>query len=256
MALTGRVALVTGGTRGIGLAIAKAYVEAGATVYISGRDADVGEKAARDLGSSCYFIACDVMSGQSIERMFTHIQDAKGRLDILVNNAGGALGFSTVAEMSDELWDQMMTLNLTSAFKTSRAAMRIMLKQQYGRIINISSVEGKQGRPGFGHYAATKHGLIGLTKCLSKEGGLHGITANAICPGLVITDLIRNQAGAAAQAAGMELEPFLDTYAQQAAIGRPILLEEVSALALLLASEAGGGISGAPISVDGGTATY
>ena len=107
-----------------------------------------------------------------------------------------------------------------------------------------------------GHYSATKHGVLGLTKCMSKEGGASGVTVNAICPGLVITDLIREQAGSAAAASGMEYDELIGAYANQAAIGRPITLEEVSSFATLLASELGGGISGAAISVDGGTASY
>jgi NAD(P)-dependent dehydrogenase (short-subunit alcohol dehydrogenase family) len=254
--LKDRVALVTGGSRGIGRAIAEAFIAEGAKVFISGRDEKVGEQVAQDLGERCHFIACDVTNGSSINAMVDSAVEQGGRLDILVNNAGGVWGFAPASQMDDETWDSIISLNLTSVFKASRAAMRVMEKQKYGRIINISSVEGKQGKVGFCHYSATKHGVIGLTKCMSKEGGPYGITVNAVCPGLVITDLIRDNAGSAAEAAGMDYDELIDAYAQQAAIGRPIKLEEVALIAVMLASELGGGVSGAPISVDGGTASY
>lgn len=254
--LINRVALVTGGTKGIGRGIAKAFVDEGAKVFISGRDATAGERAASDLGSAAEYIGCDVSDAGAIQRMVDAVAAKAGRLDILVNSAGGATAFSPIADMSDEMWEDMLTLNLTSSFRSCRAAIKYMAPSGYGRIINISSVEGKHGKAGLVHYVAAKHGLNGFTKGLSKELGPLGITVNAICPGLVITDLIRNQADKAAAANNMDTDSFLTQYAQQAAIGRPITVEEVAALAVVVASEAGGGISGAMLSVDGGTAAY
>lgn len=252
--LSDKIALVTGGTRGIGKAIAQSFASAGAQVFISGRDAQTGEAAATELNAR--FVACDVTDPASIERMFQQIGDDAGGLDILVNNAGGASGFAPVAEMSDDMWLELLNLDLNSVFRCSRAALAMMMPRGGGRIINISSVEGKHGKPGMAHYVAAKHGVNGFTKALSKEVGAAGITVNAICPGLVITDLIRNQSRGLAEANNMDVDEFLAIYAKEAAIGRPIEADEVAAMVLMLASPAGAGVSGACISVDGGTAAY
>ena len=131
-----------------------------------------------------------------------------------------------------------------------------MLEKRDGRIINISSMEGKHGKPVLSAYSAAKHAVNGLTKSLAREVGAQGVTVNAICPGLVITDIIRSNGPATAKAMGMEFQEMIDSFSQEAAIKRPNTVEEIAAMALLLASREGAGITGAMLSVDGGTAQY
>ena len=149
-----------------------------------------------------------------------------------------------------------MKWNLYSTFWASRRAVKPMIANGWGRIINISSTEGKVGKPVLTAYTAAKHAVNGLTKSMAKEVGTLGVTVNAICPGLVITDIIRDNGPRTAEAMGMSFDEMIDMFAQESAIKRPNTAEEVSALAVLLASEVGAGITGACLSVDGGTAPY
>lgn len=254
--LANRTALVTGGTRGIGLAIAKAFACEGARVVISGRDEKTGQAAASSIGELASFISCDVTEKDSIDALMKAVLGKWKKLDILVNNVGGATAFAPIMDMDDEMWQTILDLNLTSTFRASRAALKSMVPAGSGRIINISSVEGKHGKPGIVHYVAAKHAVNGFTKGLAKEVGTLGITVNAICPGLVLTDLIKEHAAEAAAADGLTEEQFLGEYTKEAAIGRAVTVEEVAAMALLLASDEGAGICGATLSVDGGTAAY
>lgn len=137
-----------------------------------------------------------------------------------------------------------------------RRALQLMVPRQSGRIINMSSVEGKHGKPGLSQYVATKHAVIGLTKAVAREVGTLGITVNALCPGLVVTDIVRESGAAAAKAMGKTYDEMIATFAEESAIKRPNTVEEVAAVAVLLGSDAGAGITGAAFSVDGGTAAY
>jgi NAD(P)-dependent dehydrogenase (short-subunit alcohol dehydrogenase family) len=258
MQLDNKVAVITGGTRGIGLGIASAFLQQGAAAVLTGRSQEKGDKALAQLGAPerAVFLAGDSTSRASVEEALDSAVARFGRLDILVNNVGGAEQFAPVAAMSDEVWERGLLFNLTSAFYASRKALQYMVPQKSGRIINMSSIEGKHGKPFMVQYVTAKHALIGFTKGLSKEVATEGITVNALCPGLVITDLIRENAAGAAGAAGLSTEAFLQQYAAEAAVGRPITAEEVAAMAVLVASDAGSGITGAVLSVDGGTAAY
>jgi len=258
MALDNKVAVITGGTRGIGFGIASAFIKQGAAVMLIGRSEEKGEKALAELGEPTRtgFFAGDATNRDDVEEVIDSAVSRFGRLDILVNNVGGADEFAPVAMMSDDVWERGLRFNLTSAFYASRKALEYMIPQQSGRIINMSSVEGKHGKPFIVQYVTAKHALNGFTKGLSKEVATDGITVNALCPGLVVTDLIRKSAAAAAISAGITEEAFLSQYASEAALGRPITVEEVAAMAVLIASDAGSGITGALLSVDGGTAAY
>jgi NAD(P)-dependent dehydrogenase (short-subunit alcohol dehydrogenase family) len=149
-----------------------------------------------------------------------------------------------------------MKWNVYSTFWATRRALKTMIANKSGRVINMSSMEGKHGKPVFTAYTAAKHAVNGMTKSLAREVGELGITVNAICPGLVVTDIIKNSGPATAKAMGMEFDEMISMFAQEAAIKRPNKVEEIAAVALLLASEAGAGITGATFSVDGGTAQY
>lgn len=258
MQLKDKIAVVTGGTRGIGFGIARAFLDEGATVVITGRNADKGDKALAELGrpERASFLESDATDRASVDSTLDDVVARFGHIDILVNNVGGATSFAPIAVMDDDTWQQGLLLNVTSAFYTSRKALESMLPRKAGRIINISSVEGKHGKPFIVQYVTAKHALNGFTKGLSKEVATEGITVNALCPGLVVTDLVTDQAELAARSAGITAEEFLAQYAAESASKRVNTVEEVAAVAVLLASDAGSGINGAMISVDGGTAAY
>jgi NAD(P)-dependent dehydrogenase (short-subunit alcohol dehydrogenase family) len=258
MQLNGKVAVITGGTGGIGFGIAKSFVDNGARVVVTGRNPESGAKAVADLGgeTKALFVAGDATDQAHIEAAVDAAPEHFGRLDIMVNNSGGLTTFGLVADMPDDVWDVAIRWNLSAPFWGARRALKYLQPQGSGRIIFMSSVEGKHGKPAMAQYVAAKHGVIGLAKSLAQEVGPLGITVNAVCPGLVPTPLIRDNAHAPAQLQGLSTEDFLNIYAQEAAIKRFNTVEEVAALVLLLASDAGSGITGAALNVDGGTAGY
>jgi len=256
--LDNQVAAITGGTAGIGRAIAEAFLAEGASVTLMARNQD---KAAQvlleiDAGDRCAYIAGDATLQSDVERFVDGSVERFGKVDILVNNAGGAGELQPVADLPDDAWDLVMKWNLYSTFWASRRAVKPMIERGWGRIINISSTEGKLGKPVLTAYSAAKHAVNGFTKSMAKEVATSGVTVNAICPGLVITDIIRDNGPRTAEAMGMTFDEMVDLFAQESAIKRPNTVEEVAAVAVLLASEAGAGITGGTLSVDGGTAPY
>jgi NAD(P)-dependent dehydrogenase (short-subunit alcohol dehydrogenase family) len=258
MQLQGKIAAITGGTAGIGRAIAEVFLAEGASVALMARNAAKGERTLTELnvGKRCVFIAGDAMVQADVEGFIDSTLARLGRVDILVNNAGGAGDLQPMIDLTDEAFDQAMKWNVYSTFWASRRALPSMLARKWGRIINISSVEGKIGKPVFSAYTAAKHAVNGMTKSLAQEVGAQGITVNAICPGLVITDIVKDNGPATAKAMGMTFDEMVNLFAQESAIKRPNTVVEVAAMAMLLASDAGGGITGAMLSVDGGTAPY
>ncbi len=258
MQLEGKVALVTGGTRGIGRGIAEVFLKEGAKVVICGRSEEKGKEAVAEMkgGRRLAFMKCDVKKQAQLDRTIDNTVKRFGRIDILVNNAGGAGGFAPVAQMSNEAWQDAMDWNVNSTFWATRKALEHMLPQLSGRIINISSVEGKHGKAGIAQYVTAKHAINGFTKSVAKEVGTQGITVNAICPGFIITDIVMESGASAAAAMGKTFDEMVQQFADESSIKRPNTVAEVAAMALLLASEAGSGITGALLSVDGGTAAY
>jgi NAD(P)-dependent dehydrogenase (short-subunit alcohol dehydrogenase family) len=258
MKLQGRVAAVTGGSAGIGRGIAESFLAEGAKVAIMARNAGKAEAMLAEInaGDDLIFIQGDAMDQQSVEHFVTHTAERFGQIDILVNNAGGAGDLQPVANLSDEAFDECMKWNVYSTFWGIRKALQLMLPQKWGRIINISSMEGKHGKPVLTAYTAAKHAVNGMTKSIAREVGTEGITVNAICPGLIITDIVKDNGPKTAEAMGMTFDEMVTTFSQEAAIQRPNTVEEVAAVAVLLASDVGGGITGALMSVDGGTAQY
>ncbi len=258
-ALTKRVAVITGGTRGIGRGIAEAFLAQGATVVVSGKSEVKGAQAVDEMGGGdrISFMACDVRDQQQIEHLIDETARRYGTVDILVNNAGGTDGWALVHELSDAAWQNALNWNLNAVFWATRRALKYQLEREWGRIINISSVEGKQAnKPAVSHYITNKHAINGLTKAVAHEYGTRGITCNAICPGAVETDLMKEAGPVVAEQAGITYEQFLDNYTQESAIKRLNTVEEVAAMAALLATDVGGGITGALINVDGGTAQW
>lgn len=258
MQLENRVAAITGGTAGIGLAIAESYLAEGAKVALMARNVSRGEEVAASLGAGerVLFVSGDATQQEDVEGFVDAVRGRWGALDVLVNNAGGASDLQPLVNVSDEEWDRVIKWNLYSTFWATRRALPGMIERGWGRVINISSMEGKHGKPVFTAYTAAKHAINGMTKSVAREVGTAGVTVNAICPGLVITDIIRQNGPATAEAMGMTFDEMVASFAKESALERPVTVEEVAAVAVLLASEAGGGITGAAISVDGGTAQY
>ena len=256
--LDGRVAVISGGTRGIGRAIAEAYLRDGAKVVVSGRDQAKGEGAIAEMnaGGNAHFVQADSAVREDCERLIAETVEKYGRIDILVNNAGGSKDNAPVAQLTDEAMDWALKVNLWSTFWCSRAALQHMIPQQWGRIINISSTEGKVGKPGIAIYVTAKHAVNGLTKSMAQEVGTLGITVNALCPGAIETDMMKTDGPPAAEAMGITYEALLDWFAQESAIKRLNDVEDVAIVASLLASDAGAGITGSLISIDGGSAPY
>ena len=258
MELEGKVAAITGGTRGIGRAIAEAFVAEGAQVVINGRSPDKGQQALDEMGAgdAAHFIAGDVTDQAACETLVDQPVEHYGRIDIMVNTAGGGGDAAPLVDMTDESWNRVLDWNLNHPMWCTRRALRYMIPQESGRIINISSMYGKLALPANSHYVTTKHALNGLTKAVAIEVGTMGITCNALCPGGSLTDIMYEQGPSAAEAAGITFEELLDSMAQPSAIKRLIEPEDVGYVAVLLASDVGAGITGSTISIDGGVAPY
>lgn len=257
-ALDGRVACITGGTRGIGRATAEAFLREGAKVVINGRDPDKGAQALAEMngGDDVYFLAGDVKTREGCESIVNGTVDHFGKIDILFANAGGASNHAPVAELTDAAMQDSLVWNFWHTFWTMQTALKHMIPQQSGRIITMSSVEGKVGKPGLSIYVAAKHAINGLTKSAAQEVGTLGITINSVCPGAIETDIMMAEGPAAAASMGLDYQGLLDVFAQESAIKRLNETSDVAEVCVLLASDAGAGITGSMISIDGGTSPY
>ena len=256
--LSGRVATVTGGSRGIGRGIAEAFLAEGAKVVITGTNDEKGAAALKEIDrpDDVHFVRSDAKVREDCERAIDETIARFGRIDILVNNAGGATGHAPVADLTDEAVDDALRWNLWSTFWCSRHAVKPMIAQGFGRIINMSSVEGKVGKPGLAIYVTAKHAINGLTKAMAQEVGTLGVTVNALCPGMIETDIVRAEGPGAAAAMGLTYEELMERFAEESATKRLMEVQDVAAVAVLLASDSGAGITGSLISIDGGTAPY
>ena len=243
MQLQDKVAIVTGASRGIGAAIAQKFCEEGANVMLCSRSeasvAVVAEPLA-EKGFNAKFVQADVSQKSDVEALVNLTLNEFSRIDILVNNAGITRD-TLLMRMKDEDWDAVLHSNLTGTMYCARAVLRTMMRQKSGRIINVSSVIGLMGNAGQANYAASKAGIIGLTKSLAKEIGSRGITVNAIAPGFITTDMTADFSEA-------DLER-IRAMIPLAAFGTP---EDVAELSLFLASDASRYITGQAIQVDGG----
>jgi 3-oxoacyl-[acyl-carrier protein] reductase len=238
--LTGKAAFVTGSTRGIGLAIARAFHRAGAKVTIVGRDAERARTIAGELGERTAGVGCDVALAEQVEAALAAAESALGPVDILVNNAGLTRD-NILLRLGDDDWDAVLDANLKGAFHTTRAVIKGMMKRRTGRIINITSIVGLVGNKGQANYAASKAGLIGFTKSVAKEYAGRGILANCIAPGYIDTDMTSGLPDAAKA-----------TLLQGIALGRLGRPEDVAGAALFLASDLAAYITGQVLVVDGG----
>lgn len=243
--LSGRSALVTGGSKGLGKAMALAFAQAGADVVVSSRHDDELEAAAGEIRQTAKVrvvaVVADLARRDEAARLADSALAALGKIDILVNNAGSNLPQS-IDKVLDEDWDRLIQLNLTSCMALCRALAPAMMARRWGRIIHVSSVLGLTGKAGRSIYSATKSGLIGLTHSSALDLGPHGVTVNCIAPGPFLTDLPMNLLSDDEKA----------KFAARTALGRWGEPEEIAGPALLLASEAGRYITGATLVVDGG----
>lgn len=244
MSLQGRVALVTGGSRGIGAAVAQSLAAAGSAVAICARNGEAAAETAAGIsaaGGQAVGLAADVGQTADVERLVAACLERFGRLDILVNNAGITRD-GLILRMKDDDWTDVLAVNLNGAFYCARAALRAILKQrQGGRIINIGSVVGSMGNAGQANYVASKAGLIGLTKALAKEVASRGVTVNLVAPGFIETEMTANLP-----------EAVKETYRAQIPLGRFGLAADVAAAVSFLASEGAAYITGQVIHVNGG----
>ena len=244
--LSGRTALVTGGSRGLGLQIAEALIEMGARVAITARKKDELEEAKKHLGGSSSAFVSDIGKREGIPALVDDVIRQCGPIQILVNNAGATWG-APAEQHPLEAWDKLVSVNLSGAFVlTQIVALKSMIPARWGRIINVASIAGLMGQdPRFAAtaaYTATKHGLVGLTRQLAAEWGVHGITVNAICPGFFPSKMTR----ATLDTAGALIKEWTPTRR----FGGE---EDLKGLAVLLASEASRHITGQAIAVDGGS---
>jgi 3-hydroxybutyrate dehydrogenase len=256
-ALEGRVAIVTGSTSGIGLGIARGLAAAGASIVLNGFGDTAEIEATLDQLESSFhvpalYLGADMSNVASIENMVAAVLKSWGRVDILVNNAG----IQHVAPLESfpvEKWNAILAINLASAFHTTRLALPSMRANKWGRIINIASAHGLVASPFKSAYVAAKHGMVGLTKVTALETAEDGITCNAICPGYVWTPLVEAQIEDQAKAHGIARDKVIrDVLLKNQPNKRFATVEEMAALAVFLASDAGSSITGTALPVDGG----
>jgi 3-oxoacyl-[acyl-carrier protein] reductase len=243
--LNGRCAVVTGGAQGFGRAIAERFVASGAKVAIWDQDQGLAQEAAQEIGNAVSPFKVDVTDSANVERTRDATVSAFGKIDILVNNAGIAGVNKTVWETDLEEWRKVLRVNLDGPFICCKAIVPQMLKQKYGRIVNIASIAGKEGNPNAAHYSASKAGLIALTKSLGKELAAHDILVNAVTPAAAKTAIFQQIT-----------QQHIDFMLSKIPKGRFVLVEELAAMVAWLASEDCAFSTGAVFDISGGRATY
>ena len=240
--LKGKTALVTGATGGIGEAIAKSLQAQGARVALTGRKADVLESLAKEMGGDTQFFPCDLGEDGAGQKLIQDVEAALGSIDILVNNAG--LTRDNIGmRMKDEEWDEVIQVNLGSVFRLTRAVLRGMMKRRFGRIINITSIVGVTGNAGQANYAASKAGMIGMSKSLAQEVASRGITINSLAPGFIktaMTDVLTDQQK--------------DKLLTAVPTGRLGSVDDIAAGVVYLASEEASYVTGQTLHINGGMA--
>jgi NAD(P)-dependent dehydrogenase (short-subunit alcohol dehydrogenase family) len=243
--LNGRIAVVTGGAQGFGRAVTERFVASGAKVAIWDHDQTLAEKTAKEIGPAVTVLKVDVSDLAAVEKARDTTLSALGKIDILVNNAGIAGINKTVWETDFEEWRKVLRINLDGPFICCKAIVPVMIKQNYGRIINIASIAGKEGNPNAAHYSASKAGLIALTKSLGKELAGHEISVNAVTPAAAKTAIFDQMT-----------QQHIDFMLSKIPKGRFVLVEELASLVSWLASEECSFSTGAVFDISGGRATY
>ncbi len=255
--LKGKAAVVTGSTSGIGLGIARALAQTGCNVMLNGLGdpveiEQIRNGLAEETGVDVAFLGADMTDPQAIAGMIDTATDAFGRIDILVNNAG-IQHVAPLEQFPEVKWDAILAINLSSAFHAAKAALPLMRKNGWGRIVNIASAHGLIASPFKSAYVAAKHGLVGLTKVIALETAEHGITCNAICPGYVRTPLVEKQVDEHSKAHGIPRESVIRDILLAAQPNKAFVeVEQLGALVVFLCSDAAASLTGAALPVDGG----
>ena len=242
--LTGKTALVTGATGGIGGAIARALHAQGATVAISGTRQDVLASLATELGGRVHVLPCDLSKAEEVEKLVPSAEEKMEKLDILVANAGVTRD-NLFVQLRDEEWDQVIAVNLTATFRLARAAVKGMMRRRFGRVIGITSVVGATGNPGQGNYTAAKAGMIGMIKTVAAEYAKRGVTANCIAPGFIATPMTDKLN-----------EKQHEAILGRVPVGRLGTPADVAAAAVYLASDEANYVNGTTLHVNGGMAMF
>ncbi len=252
--LRDKIVLITGGSGGLGRALAEVFAARGCRVAITARDgkklAAVADKMTHN-GAQILALPCDVSRRDQVESLARELVARWGGVQILINNAGIARAVS-FSDMPDDFWDETLAVNLTGAYHCCKVFLPAMVQAKWGRIINMGSTTAKTGYPHVTAYTASKHGLLGLTRSLATVMARLGITVNAICPGYIDDERTRENAAAMAQKTGKSVDEVLKLFAASAPQNRLIAPDEVASLALLIASEKMAGMTGQAMNVDGG----
>jgi NAD(P)-dependent dehydrogenase (short-subunit alcohol dehydrogenase family) len=258
--LEGRVALITGGTDGIGKAIALRFLAEGASLVVTGRRADKGDELMQEVGPSAplAFVQADATNSEDARRVAAAAHDRFGPVGILVNNVGGTRGeFGPFHELGDDTWTATVALNIYSAVAATRAVVPDMLQLRWGRIVLMSSLEGKMCTlPGIAPYVTVKHALAGMAKAIAFDYGAAGITCNALCPGYVEISTRQRKGARTLEAGEAGTTTPQENYLRLARTGRHTTLDEVADAAVMVCGEHGGAITGTAISIDGGSSPY
>ncbi len=240
--LSGMTALVTGASGGIGSSIAKALAAQGARVALSGTREDALRKVAAEIGGDCVILPCNLSDSAAVDALVPQAVEALGQLDILINNAGVTRD-NLAMRMKDDEWSDVIRINLEAAFRLSRAALKPMMRARYGRIISITSVVGTTGNPGQANYAASKAGLVGMSKALAQEVASRGITINCVAPGFIASPMTDELPDAQKQALLTKIP-----------VGKLGEGDDVAAATVYLASRESGYMTGQTLHVNGGMA--
>ncbi len=254
MRFTGKVALVTGGGRGIGAEIARSLAREGAYVGVSARTESEVRKVVEEItaaGGRGQFFLADLAQVDQAATLVSKAQAALGPIDFLINNAGIAGSAPVVKQTLDE-WNRIFAVNVTATFICTQAVLPGMIARGSGRIVNIASVAARFGARYIAAYAASKHAVLGFTRCVAAEVAANGITANAVCPGFVDTEMVSDSVARIVSKTGLSTEEALDTIKNQSPQKRLLTTSEVSAMVSLLCSEEGRGINGQALVMDGG----
>jgi meso-butanediol dehydrogenase / (S,S)-butanediol dehydrogenase / diacetyl reductase len=252
LGLNGKIAIVTGGAMGIGKGIVSCLVREGATVVIADLNQKAAEKTAQEIGKGTVGMNLDVTKKAEIENLVKDVKEKFGRIDILVNNAGLNIPGSLV-ELKEEHWDKINDVNLKAVFLVSQAVAPKMIEQKYGKIVNISSMVGKEAFPGVSAYCAAKFGVIGLTQSWAKELANHGINVNAVCPGVVRTPLWdENLLPQMAKDQGISKDEAFAQVCAPIVLKRPQSPEDIGNMVAYLASDIANNMTGKAINVTGG----
>jgi NAD(P)-dependent dehydrogenase (short-subunit alcohol dehydrogenase family) len=254
MNLHGRSAVITGGGRGIGVAVARALAQAGARVLVAARSTSEVEVVAgtlRDEGHQAHHATCDVTDPASVHALAATAREKLGDVDILVNNAGIA-GSAPLAKITLDEWNRIFAVNVTGTMLCAQAFVPAMVARKWGRLVNVASIAGRSGAPYIATYAASKHAVIGFTRCVAAEVAAFGVTANAVCPGYVDTPMTTQSVERVVAKTGRSAQEALEAILRTSPQHRLLEPEEIAHVVLALCAHEARGINGQAIVIDGG----